>query len=167
MKTTTKHFAIMATLALFSTLTNDVMAQRSAVASMTIRATVVESASLASVNDMRFTAVSSSVNGHTLASSSAAEFVLSGTQTTEVSISLIAPETLIDEDGNQVVFRPSVRIGNESIRESNISRQVRLNSENGSGSGRASIWVEGILESEQAFSNKIMQGDYIVSAVYN
>jgi hypothetical protein len=166
MRTTTKHFAIMATLALFSTLTTNVMAQRSAVASMTIRATVVESASLESVTDMRFTSVSTTA-GVSQASSSAAEFVFSGMQTSEVSISLVAPETLVDEDGNHVVFRPNVRIGNEVIHAGQVSRQVRLSSENGSGSGRASVWVEGILESENAFSAKVMHGDYIVSAVYN
>ena len=44
----------MATLAVFSTLSADVLAQGSSVASMTIRATVVESASLQAVKRPSF-----------------------------------------------------------------------------------------------------------------
>lgn len=157
----TQIIKAMATLAVFSTLTTDILAQGSSVASMTIRATVVESASIQAVNDFRFTPATFNNQQFVSHTDQFAEFVLTGTPDAEISISVEADEH-IDEDGNRVVFTPAI-VG---INGQSVSRQaVQMKSNGTSGQARASVWLEGKLESPAPDQDYI--GRYLISAVYN
>src|SRR5690606_11351997 len=94
MKTTLKYITIMATLAVFSTLSNDVMAQKTSSASMTIKATVVESTSLKSISEMIFSEADITESGYRAEMSQAAGFSINGITNTEIGISFKAPEML-------------------------------------------------------------------------
>ncbi len=169
MKALTQYLLTMATLALFSTLTNDVLAQQTSVASMTIRATVVESATLKALNDLRFQGTSVSESGSVLhASAGAARFDFGGTDASNISITLSGPEVLEDEDGNSVVFSPVLRVGDSMTNmNSPYGTNIQLKSPENGYSGRASVWVEGTLEAASDKPVLAIEGRYLVSAVYN
>ncbi|MCH8496541.1 MAG: hypothetical protein LAT57_13045 [Balneolales bacterium] len=157
----------MATLVVFSTLTNDVLAQRTAVASMTIRANVVESSSLYSASELRFSQSELLDSGYVARSSEMGEFVITGTSDAEVSITITSPEYLSDDEGNSVIFRPSVKIDNSVTQITNHQQSVQLKSAGNSTQGRTSIWIEGMIESESSVNGRSLQGSYLISAVYN
>lgn len=157
----------MATLVVFSTLTNDVLAQRSAVASMTIRANVVESSSLYSASELRFSQSELLDSGYIARSSEMGEFVITGTTDAEVSITVTSPEFLSDDEGNSVVFRPSVIIDNTVAQIINHHQSVQLKSNGNSTQGRTSVWIEGMIESESSVNGRKLHGNYLISAVYN
>lgn len=159
----TQLILTMATLAVFSTLSTDVLAQGSSVASMTIRATVVESASLQAVNDLRFSQGSYDNQRYVSVTDRNAEFVLSGTADAEISISVSASETEELEASN-VVFTPSLVQGNDYLTS---QQMIQLKSNGQGGQARASVWVEGRLESENEHAIQQYSGQYMVSAVYN
>lgn len=169
MKTLTQYLRIMATLALFSTLTNNVFAQQTTLASMTIRATVVESASLKTVNDLRFQESTVSESGTVLhTSTGAARFDFGGTDASNISITLSGPEVLEDEDGNSVFFSPVLRVGDSMTNmNSSYGTNIQLKSTENGYSGRASVWVEGTLEAASDKPVLAIEGRYLVSAVYN
>jgi hypothetical protein len=169
-KTTTtytfKGIFIMATIALFSTLTNDALAQRTAVASMTIRATVVESASVIAENELRFAPATLAGDAYISEVNSGARFTFTGTTDAEVSISVSQVDSFFDEDGNSVVFTPKVSINNDVVVDSG-NQFVRLRGTDTGHSGKASVWVEGQLESENNLNGRMVSGSYLVSAAYN
>jgi hypothetical protein len=163
---TFKGIFIMATIALFSTLTNDALAQRTAVASMTIRATVVESASVIAENEMRFSPATLAGDSYVSEVNTGARFTFTGTTDAEISISVSQVESFSDEDGNSVVFRPKVSINDDVLVDAG-QRFVRLKGSDNGHSGRASVWVEGQLESQNELNGSLISGSYLVSAVYN
>ncbi|KPP95973.1 MAG: hypothetical protein HLUCCA01_06910 [Bacteroidetes bacterium HLUCCA01] len=159
----TQIILTMATLAVFSTLSADVLAQGSSVASMTIRATVVESASLQAVNDLRFSDGTYDNQRYVSVTDRNAEFVLSGTTDAEISVSVVATEQ--DEaEGSNVLFTPSLVSGNDYL---SSQQMIQLKAGAQGGQARASVWVEGRLESENEQAVQQYTGQYLVSAVYN
>ncbi|MCH8523708.1 MAG: hypothetical protein LAT52_04080 [Balneolales bacterium] len=153
----------MATLAVFSTLTADILAQGSSVASMTIRATVVESASIQAVNDLRFTETSFNDNQFISQTDGFAEFVITGTRDAEISVT-VSSQSMLSEEASSVVFTPSLVSGNGLLSQ---HQTIQLKSDSQSGQSRASVWVEGKIESPtQAEANEYI-GQYLIDAVYN
>lgn len=168
MKTTLLKLTIMATLAIFSTITTDVYAQKTSMASMTMKATVVSSASLHSLNDIIFNPFTTNDSGQHISTSNKAEFVLSGSAGSEVNISLHASNTLNDVDGNSIYFRPLVKIGNADVMEgNNLTSNVNLLGNANGFSGKTSVWIEGMISSEDEMAKTSYNGEYIVSVSYN
>lgn len=168
MKTTLLTYTILATLAIFSTITGDVYAQKTSIASMTVRATVVQSASMISMNDMVFSPFTVNDSGQHVSSSTKAEFILSGSVGSEINISMNAPETLNDEDGNSIYFKPLVKIGNNEISGfSNVVSNVNLMGQTSGYYGKSSVWIEGLISSNEEMANSKYSGDYLVSVSYN
>lgn len=168
MKTTLKYITIMATLAVFSTLSNDVMAQKTSSASMTIRATVVESTSLKTISEMVFSESDVTDTGYKAEMSQAAEFSINGISNTEIGISFKAPEMLTDESGNSVFFTPNVKVGNQFLGSaSDLNGRFLIEKQEGKFRGQTSVWIEGLLQSETEFAQEKYQGNYLVSIDYN
>jgi hypothetical protein len=168
MKSTLLQLTIMASLAIFSTMTSDVYAQKTSMASMTVKATVVETASLHSLNEMIFSPFTSNDSGLQTSLSTKAEFVLSGSVGSEVNISLNASETLNDIDGNSIYFKPTVKIGNaDVIVGNNLTTNANLLGQPTGFSGKTSVWIEGMISSENVMSQSSYNGNYIVSISYN
>lgn len=168
MKTTLKYFTIMATLALFSTLSHDVMAQKSTTASMTIEAKVVESTSLHALQDMRFGTLTATADGFTAQAEQATEFSISGSANLEVNISFKAPDVLMNEDGSSLYFTPVITVGQTRLASKGmISGQFKLDQMNQYGQGQTSIWIEGMIQSDKEVAQAKYKGDYLVSIDYN
>jgi hypothetical protein len=168
MKTTLLKLTIMATLAIFSTLTSEVYAQKTSMASMTVKATVVETASVHSLNEMIFDSIMISDSGVHTSTSNKAEFVLSGAVGSEVNITMNASEKLEDGNGNSIYFRPLVQIGNSEVVDANfINSQVNLMAQPKGFSGKTSVWVEGMITSNSEIAQTKFSGDYLVSVSYN
>lgn len=158
----------MATLAMFSTLTYDVMAQKSATASMTIKASVVESASLQAMPEMKFSDLTATADGFTAQTEQAAGFSISGSANLEVNISFKAPEALVNEDGSSLYFTPVITVGQTRLGSNGmISGQFKLDQMNQYGQGQTSIWIEGMIQSDKEVAQAKYKGDYLVSIDYN
>lgn len=159
----------MATLVLFSTITQDVLAQRSATASMTVRATVVEAGSIEMISENTFSRPSLDASGFAGGFSSfSGGFELRGTSLSDVMISVTAPESLYNQDGSRVLFTPRVTVGDRSYSETNFLGSVQLKANQGGYQGRGSVWIEGTLQSDNgSVPSGNFTGNYMISAVYN
>ncbi|HAC15196.1 MAG TPA: hypothetical protein DCE78_04535 [Bacteroidetes bacterium] len=168
MKTTLKYIAIMATLAVFSTLSQDVMAQKTSSASMTIKATVIESTSLKSISDLVFSAADVTESGYKSEMNQAAGFSIAGIVNTEIGISFKAPEMKVDDSGNSIFFTPTVKVGNQDLGSASESNgRFLIEAQEGKFRGQTSVWIEGLLQSKSEMALAKYQGDYIVSIDYN
>ena len=158
----------MATLAVFSTLSQDVMAQKYSSASMTIRATVVESTSLKSISDLVFSAADVTESGYKAEMNQAAAFTIDGTVNTEIGFTFKAPEMVIDESGDSIYFTPNVKVGNHDLGNALESNgRFLIEAQEGKYRGQTSVWIEGLLQSESEMALAKYQGNYIVSIDYN
>lgn len=158
----------MATLALFSTITQQANAQKTSTASMTIRASVQESVSLLATNEMKFAESSTTANGFQVTTEQSAGFSILGSADLEVTLRFKAPEKLVSVEGSSVYFKPLVKIGNQEFAKSeNMGTQLSLKQQDRFGKGEASVWIEGILQSDEDIAKAKYNGDYIVLVDYN
>lgn len=167
MKTTLKYFTIMATLALFSTITQQATAQKTATASMTVRATVVESASVETLSSMVFADASTNESGYTAISMQPAGFSVSGITNSEVGIS-IKHQPAEFEEMHSVFFAPTIKVdGYYNGFDKNMNGNIMVKGLGSQLRGKTSIWIEGVLQSEEDMAQVKYNGDYLVSVEYN
>jgi hypothetical protein len=167
MNTTLKYFTAMAALALFTTLTQTVDAQKSASASMSIKAVVVESASVQSLSSLVFADATTNESVYTAISMQPAGFSVSGIVNAEIGISIISSNAA-QVDQHSVFFTPSVRVDGLSAGFGNgLSGSLLVNAEHGQVRGKTSVWIEGVLQSESSNPAATYQGEYLVSVEYN
>lgn len=167
MKTTLKYFAIMATLAMFSTITQQANAQKTATASMTVRANVVESASVESLSSIVFADAASNESGYTAISMQPAGFSVSGITNSQIGITITQQEAETEEV-HSVFFAPKVKVDGFSTGFNNeLKGNVMVSGLGSQLRGKTSVWIEGILQSEEDMAKVKFQGDYLVSVEYN
>ncbi len=167
MKTTLKYFTIMATLALFSTITQQASAQKTATASMTVRATVVESASVESLGSLVFANAQTNDSGFTSISMQPAGFSVSGIANSEIGIT-ITEQQIESEEMHAVYFAPSIKVdGIYSGFGSDLNGNVLIKGMGSQLRGKTSVWIEGVLQSEEDMAQVKYNGEYLVSVDYN
>ena len=167
MKTTLKYFTIMATLALFSTITQQANAQKTATASMTVRATVVESASVETLSSMVFADAATDESGYTAISMQPAGFSVSGITNSEIGIS-ITQQPAETQEVHSVFFAPTIKVDGFSTGfDNNMIGSVMVNGLGSQLRGKTSVWIEGVLQSEEDMAQVKYNGEYLVSVEYN
>lgn len=167
MKTTLKYFTLMATLALFSTITQQASAQKSSTASMTVKATVVEAASVETLGSLVFANAQTNDSGFTSISMQPAGFSVSGIANAEIGIT-ITEQHRESEDMQSVFFAPSVKVDGISTGfGSQLNGNVIVQGLGSQLRGKTSVWIEGVLQSEEEMVNTKFQSEYLVSVEYN
>jgi hypothetical protein len=167
MKTTLKYFTVMATLALISTISNQAHAQKNATASMTIRATVIESGAVESLSSILFADAASNESGYTAISMQPAGFSVSGITNSEIGINISRQESETQE-AHSVFFAPNVKVEGFSTGFSNeLKGNVMINGLGAQLRGKTSVWIEGVLQSQEDMAKVKYQGEYLVSVEYN
>lgn len=143
------------------------MAQRSSVASMTIRAEVVESASLHAVHEMRYQSTMLSDNRVQETFRSGSELVFTGASGTDLNISVTITNAEMDEQGNNIVFTPVIYHGDKHNSIATTKGTIKLDEGPNGGRGRTSVWIEGELNGPGVMQTEKQVKNYMVSAVYN
>jgi len=167
MYTTLTYIAAMTALVLFTSIPQSLDAQKSTSSTMTIKAVVVESASVQSMSSLVFADFSSNESGNTAISMQPAGFLVSGIANAEIGISVTSSNAEL-QDEQALFFVPSVRVDGLStgfVKE--MSGNVRVNAEYGQVRGKTSVWIEGLLQSELSNPKATYQGEYLVSVEYN
>lgn len=167
MKTTLNYFTIMATLTLFSTITQQASAQKTATASMTVRATVVESASVETLSSMVFADAATNESGFSAISMQPAGFSVSGITNSEIGIS-ITRQLSESQELHSVYFAPSIKVDGFSTGfDNDMTGSVMVKGYGSQLRGKTSVWIEGVLQSEQDMSQIKYDSAYLVSVEYN
>lgn len=166
MRTTQLNILIMATLTLFSTITSQVNAQNKTMASMTIRAEVIESSSVNAVQAFKMGEPSFDVKESTFARNGFGSYSLTGAVDSEIVIRYEQVSTIDNSESHTMRFTPSIKINGKQFEASRYN-SIRLGKDSVTGPGSAMIYIEGSLTSPESVPSAIESTELLVAIEFN